>query len=484
MAAAPARPTRSTPAAAIRPHVIQGGMGVAVSSWPLARAVSLAGQLGVVSGTALDVVTARRLQDGDVGGHLRRALAHFPVPAMAARVVERYFRPDARPPGLPYLPVPKLGLRPSARATELSVVASFAEVWLAKEGHTRAVGINLLEKIQMATPSAVLGAMLAGVDVVLMGAGIPAQMPRLLDRLARREPASVDVRVDGATTGYEVGVDPQAFTGAHDEPLHRPMFLAVIAAHVLAVHLARDAATAPDGFVVEGHRAGGHNAPARGRPVLTDDGQPVFGPRDDADLAAVAAVGLPFWVGGGQGAPGQVRRAREAGAVGVQVGSLFALAEESGLDPDLRGRALADLAAGTLEVRTDPRASPTGFPFKVARLAGTQSDPEVHAARERLCDVGHLRVPFERAPGSVGYRCPGEPLAAYVEKGGDVADTEGRTCLCNGLLADVGLAQTRRDGYVEPALVTLGSDLDGARDLALRHPAGWTAADVVDHLLA
>ena len=65
------------------PIVIQGGMGIAVSSWQLAREVSLAGQLGVVSGTALDGVLARVLQDGDPGGHRRRAMAHFPSPAMA-----------------------------------------------------------------------------------------------------------------------------------------------------------------------------------------------------------------------------------------------------------------------------------------------------------------------------------------------------------------------------------------------------------------
>jgi hypothetical protein len=74
------------------PPVIQGGMGVAVSSWPLARAVAAAGQLGVISGTALDAVLARRLQDGDPGGHLRMALAAFPVPEMAEHVLARYFR--------------------------------------------------------------------------------------------------------------------------------------------------------------------------------------------------------------------------------------------------------------------------------------------------------------------------------------------------------------------------------------------------------
>src|SRR5450756_2942402 len=119
--------------AAELPAIIQGGMGVAVSSWALARAVAEAGQLGVVSGTALDAVLARRLQDGDPGGHAREAMAAFPVPALAARVLDRYFLPGGREPGAPYAPVPRLRLRQDRRAQELAVMANFCEVWLAKQ---------------------------------------------------------------------------------------------------------------------------------------------------------------------------------------------------------------------------------------------------------------------------------------------------------------------------------------------------------------
>ena len=118
-----------------RPQVIQGGMGVAVSSWPLASAVARSGQLGVVSGVALDLVVARRLQDGDEGGHLRRALARFPLPEVSQRVLDRYFRPAGRPEGGSYAPVPPLTLPVTRRAAELVVVANFAEVYLAREGH-------------------------------------------------------------------------------------------------------------------------------------------------------------------------------------------------------------------------------------------------------------------------------------------------------------------------------------------------------------
>ena len=465
------------------PVVIQGGMGVAVSSWQLARAVSQAGQLGVVSGTALDVVIARRLQDGDAGGHVRRALEHFPVPAMAQRILSQYFLEGGRAPEQPYHPVPKLSMDTPVAGLELSIVANYAEVWLAKEGHDGLVGINFLEKVQMATPSAAYGSMLAGVDYVLMGAGIPAEIPQLLDRLAVHQSCSLDLHVDGATIEYSVGLDPQALTGGGLAPLRRPMFLAIVSAHVLAAYLAREDATRPDGFVVEGPRAGGHNAPARGRPVLDDDGQPVFGPRDNADLVKVAAVGLPFWLAGGYATAEQVQQARTAGAAGVQVGTLFALCEESGLDPAIRQELLAELSVGELVVRTDPRASPTGFPFKVATLKGTMSQAEEYADRPRLCDLSYLRIPYERAPGDVGYRCPAEPVHMYVRKGGDIADTVGRKCLCNGLTAGIQLGQNRRDGYREVPIVTLGADLEGVAQMLSDLPDGWTAVQAIDRLL-
>ncbi|MHB1490049.1 MAG: beta/alpha barrel domain-containing protein, partial [Cellulomonas sp.] len=183
------------------PAVIQGGMGVGVSSWRLAAEVARSGNLGVVSGTALDLVVARRLQDGDHDGSVRRALDAFPVPAVAGRVLDRYFRPDGRPDGTPYSPVPRLALRQNQAAQELAVVANFVEVWLAKQGHTGPVGINFLEKVQMATPAAAYGAMLAGVDVILMGAGIPRDIPHLLNELAEHRPVRLPIDVTGADAG-------------------------------------------------------------------------------------------------------------------------------------------------------------------------------------------------------------------------------------------------------------------------------------------
>jgi NAD(P)H-dependent flavin oxidoreductase YrpB (nitropropane dioxygenase family) len=474
----------ATRARRLLPPIIQGGMGVAVSSWRLASAVARRGQLGVVSGTALDLVLARRLQDGDADGSVRRAMAAFPVQAIVARVLARYLKPGGRPAGTPYTPVPRLSVRPSRAVQELSVLGSFVEVWLAKEGHDGVVGINFLEKIQMATPAAAYGAMLAGVDVVLVGAGIPRHLPRLLEDLADHRATSLPVDVAGdSASSYSVRIDPADLLRTDLAPLQRPAFLAIVSSEVLAAYLTRDPAICPDGFVIEAPPAGGHNAPPRGRPVHDERGQPVFGPRDQADVAKVAAVGLPFWLAGSHGTPEAVRSARAAGAEGVQVGTLFALSEESGLTTDLRERLLKQLQAGELEVLTDAQASPTGFPFKVAQLEGTLSDRAVRDARPRLCDLGYLRTPFLKDDGRVGYRCPAEPVEMFVRKGGSVEETVGRACLCNALSADVGLGQTRPDGAEEEVLVTLGADLAGAGRLAELHPGGWSANQALDWLL-
>ena len=465
------------------PTIIQGGMGVAVSSWRLANAVARAGQLGVVSGTGLDGVVARVLQDGDPGGHVRRARPHSPAPSPAARVIPANSPPAGRAAPQPYRPHPTLTIAPTRAAIELSLVGNFAEVWLAKEGHDGVVGINFLQKIQTATLSATLGGMLAGVDYVLMGAGIPKEMPRVLTEFAAGRPGRMTIEVDNQTKIHTAVLDPVTFLGEPLPPMKRPEFLAIISLHVLGGYLARDPEIRPDGFVVEGPVAGGHSAPPRGKLILDELGQPIYSPKDDADIAKMVALGLPFWMAGAWSTPERVAEAIKAGAQGVQCGTIFALASESGLTDAIRGQLLEELRAGTLQVKNDALASPTGFPFKVARLDGTLSEQEVYEARNRICDLGYLRQPAETPDGKVVYRCASEPVHMYVKKGGDIAETVGRKCLCNALFANIGMPQRRKDGYVEDPAITLGSDLTGARGLLAEHPAGWTGTEAVTYLL-
>jgi NAD(P)H-dependent flavin oxidoreductase YrpB (nitropropane dioxygenase family) len=358
---------------------------------------------------------------------------------------------------------------------QVAALAGFVEVFLAKEGHTGLVGINFLHKIQLPTPATLYGALLAGVDYVLVGAGIPRDIPGLLDQLCTHQPADTPLHVaDAGDERFTLRFDPRWILPHPAASLPRPRFLAIVASATLAQTLARRGGGV-DGFVVEGPTAGGHNAPPRGPLTLSAEGEPVYGPRDAVDLARMREIGLPFWLAGSYGAAEGLREARAAGAAGVQIGSAFAFCEDSGIDPTLRARVLEKARAGTARVHTDPYASPTGFPLKVVALEGSLSDPAVYEGRERRCDLGYLRETYRGSDGGLAYRCPAEPLADYVRKGGRAEDAAGRKCICNGLLATVGLGQVR-EGRMEPAIVTSGNDLTAR--LAAFGPS-YTAADVL-----
>lgn len=460
------------------PPIIQGGMGVAVSDWKLAYAVSGAGGLGVVSGTALDAVLARRLQNGDVGGHMRRALAAFPYPEVAQELLDKYFLDGGRH-GKPYRPIPKTTLERDRNHEILSVAANFCEVWLAQQAGGK-VGINFLTKLQMATPAAMYGAMLAGVDAVLMGAGIPREIPRLMDDFAAGRPGgvTVDSILAAGIATPTVTFDPTLTFGAAPE-LPRPAFLAIVTGETLAAYLAKQDETRPDGFVVEHWRAGGHNAPPR-RMQDTESG---FGPLDEVNLEKMTSVGLPFWLAGGRATGTTYRDALANGAKGVQIGSLFAMSTDSGLRDDLRAQMLDLARRNQLHVRTDHRASPTGFPFKVVDVVGTIGNRPTYEARPRLCDLSYLRTPKIDEQGKTRYVCASEPEKKYLDKGGDAADLVDRLCLCNGLMAAIGLGQERADGYHEAPLLTLGSSTNEVAEMLKLYPDGWSAADLVRTLL-
>ena len=298
------------PPAAGFPGRFQGGMGVGVSGWRLARAVAATGHLGVVSGVALDAVLARRLQLGDPDGTVaRRRWPSFPAgrrrPTGSCR---RYFVAGGLPADAPFRPIPRLGLRPNPARDELTVAGNFVEVYLAKQGHRGPVGVNYLEKIQLATPAAVYGAMLAGVDYVLMGAGIPTEIPGLLvTALARGEPGELTVAVAGAPAAerHTVRFDPR--------PSGRARTVPAGPAPIPRDRVLRGPRRVP------GPRPGDHTgrlrpgdprrgwtqraaagAAAPGPPM----GEPVYGPRDDIDLAKVGRH-RPAVLGG--------RRARRQG---------------------------------------------------------------------------------------------------------------------------------------------------------------------------
>ncbi len=469
----------------VLPKIIQGGMGVGVSNWRLARAVSRAGHLGVVSGTALDMLLARRLQMGDPGGHMAESAARFPFPAIVERVWNRYFVAGGKSETDRFRSVPMHSLKPPRDLLDLTVLANFIEVDLAKHGHPGVVGINLLEKIQLPNIPSLYGAMLAGVDFVLMGAGIPRAIPGILDQLAAGQKAKLKIDVEGAAISEDhfAEFDPTPYLPAPTGLLARPAFLAIVSSATLAIALAKKSSGRVDGFVIEGPTAGGHNAPPRGTMTLDTNGEPIYGDRDQPDLPKIAALGLPYWMAGSYGERGGIAAAEALGAVGIQVGTAFAFCEESGIDPDLKRTVLAASRARQLRVFTDPVASPTGFPFKVIKGSPEAKIPVCGEGRTRVCDLGYLRHLYRKADGGVGYRCPSEPVADYLRKGGSESETEGRLCVCNGLVATYGAPQLMADGTLEKPLLTGGDDAAMVARFLPQDRESYTAQDVIDRLM-
>jgi nitronate monooxygenase len=514
------------------PKIIQGGMGIRISNWKLAREVARKGELGVISGTVMDTVMIRTLQDGDPDGSIRRALAAFPDQDMAKRALDKYFVEGGKGPDKPYKSLQMWTLNPTQPLLEACVLGNFCEVWLAKHNDDSTpiegaiVGINRLTKVPLPTCASLYGAMLADVDYVIMGAGIPLTVPGVLDCFADgNKDVSFGVSVAGSKEEYSTKFSPKEFWTNSGKPelvnelkLNRPNFVPIVSSVVLAQSMLKRANgkgpnSGIDGFVIELPTAGGHNAPPRGfayDPVakshavdLNERGEPVYGPKDEVNLLKFlkASKGLPFWLAGSYAHAEKFLDVIELGGAGVQVGSMFALAKESGMEQSVKENILRRLADGeTLDVFTDPVASPTGFPFKVLELKDTLSEKDNYENRPRICSLGYLRTPYikDGEEGKIGYRCPAEPVDDWVKKGGSIEATVGRKCLCNALCANIGQPQYRKNQlineetgkkdlpYIEGTLITIGDEVNLAKRFikqdAVTGAWSYSAADVVDYL--
>ena len=219
-------------------RLIQGGMGVYVSNWRLAQAVAKERPgiaVGTVSGTGLDVVYVRLLQLGDPGGHIRRALDAFDNQfevMIGKKICDRYFIEGGKAPTARFKNSPQHIVRPQNGGNispapsqepqsialtldedivELLIATGFAEVWLAKQGHSGRVFINFLKKVELPLVYTMYGAMLAGVDGVIVGAGNPEGLPEVCSKLADHQPVSSDLLVLYRQSGesFHVPFDPR-----------------------------------------------------------------------------------------------------------------------------------------------------------------------------------------------------------------------------------------------------------------------------------
>lgn len=473
--------------------IIQGGMGVGVSHPGLANACSREGMLGVVSGIESEVQMIRRLQNGDADGKIREALSKFPDQKFADWIVSSYFVEGGIDPKdryahkvftSPFVDSNKVMTFSNTDLEKMLVASNFVDITLAKEGHDNPVGLNLLYKVKWPLMPSLYGAMLAGVDAVCIGAGIGKDIPSILDTLSIHGAFEACMRdyvfdIKGNKLDYKIRFDPSIVTGVSGDELMRPVFVGVVGNHLGLKFLPN-----ADAYVLEGPKAGGHNAPARSKD-LNDLGEPVYGEKDEIDFGKLEHLRLknaetkgyeqPFWLAGSYA--GRLAEAKELGAAGVQAGTVFAFCSDSGIEPTYRREMLLSVLNGT-DIITDPNASPSGFPFKCLDDPSTVYHDDNYYDRKRSCDFRYLADFVEMPDGQLKMRCAAEPVKSYVAKGGDADHARGKVCLCNGLLATTGLGSRG-----ELPLVTVGSDVKALHQIVDRFGLDYTAKDVKSYIM-
>ncbi len=444
-------------------------MGPWVSGFKMAREVSLhTGWMGTVSLTGIDRVIAHTLQSGDPGGHFIRALSKFTYPEISKRVIERYYVRNGT--GV-IINIPKYSLYPEIELIDLLICGSFCAVWLAKSGHNNPISVNSLEKMQLPTIYALTGAILAGVDCVTMGAGIPDQIPNVLDSIISGEKVKYKIDVVGRKEKFLLEFDIEEYFGEKLSKLKCPDFLPIISSNLLAdILVKRCSREKISGFVIEGPGAGGHNAPPRGH----KDGEFIYGKKDIIDLEEIKKLDIPFWLAGGYSNRSKLNEAISSGANGVQLASPFALCDESEINDKYKRELRANGYNGKLIVITS-RFSPTHFPFKVAKHDGTLSESDVFEKEKRGCYFGCLVTFFINDEGIIDSRCPAEPIDSFYLKGGKQEDALETRCLCRGLFENVGLGI---GNIKQPALFTLGEELSFLERLMYNSEDNYTVDDV------
>lgn len=476
-------------------RIIQGGMGIAASGWKLAKAFAgIMGCMGVVSGTAIADVFIRRLADGDPSGDLRRALRHFPYQHLVTPILKRFFIEGGKG-DKPYPHIPQFSGVENPLLISVTMLANFCEVWLAKEGHDGIIGINYLEKVQPPHIWSLFGAMLADVDVVLMGAGIPLQIPDILDALSEWKVAQYRLAVEKRSDGrkgstHSIVFDPNSILLETDErvSLKKPLFFPIISLHNLGELMEKKTDGRIDGYVVEAASktagvitmpAGGHNAPPRRSKKFNKNCEPVYDKHDLPDMKRLRALGKPFWLAGYYASREKLKWARKQGACGVQIGTIASYCRESGFPLSLKRKLWRRAWDGKLVVTTS-LGSPTGYPFKVAALERTLSHWSTRAKWKKECTLGYLRVFYERTDGTLGSRCSAEPVTKFVRKGGLSQEAQGKVCLCRSLMATIGLNPD------DAPIITSGDDTSFVCRPKLsgkgrRYPRryNWTARKVV-----
>ncbi len=325
--------------------IIQGGMGVGVSLSPLASAVAQEGGVGIVSSACLDRLVSKRLH----------------------KKVNTYD-------------------------------AAYEEVSRAKAAGGFA-GINIMVALVKDYEDSVRGALDAGADAIISGAGLPLNLP------------SIQAPKDTALI---------------------PIVSSARALELICKKWERYGYR-PDAVVLEGPLAGGH----LGFKIDQIDKESnklenLLPPVKDM---SIKYGDIPLIVAGGIYTHGDIMRFIAMGADGVQMGTRFLATEESSALPEYK-EAVLRCKEEDIIVAHKP-GSPCGLPFRVIRQS-----PMYVSATKRLrppkCDKGYVLL--KDAEGKFT-RCPAKE------------SNEECFCICNGLLSSAGYNRDK-----EEPLFTVGTN--------------------------
>lgn len=329
----------------IRVPIIQGGMGVGVSLHPLASAVALEGGLGIVSSAGLDRVVSKRK-------------------GKKANTYE----------------------------------AAYEEVSLAKSSGGYA-GINIMIALASSYEDSVRGALDAGADAIISGAGLPLNLPAI------------------------------------KHPKDTALIPIVSSARALELICRKweRLRYRPDAVVLEGPLAGGHLGFRADQVELECNTLENLFP-SVKDISKKYGD-FPVIVAGGIYTHDDIVRFLKMGADGVQMGTRFLATYESSAT-DKYKQAVINAGENDIIV-TDKPGSPCGLPMRLIKQS-----PMYVSAQKRLrppkCDKGYVLLKDSQGNYT---RCPAKD------------SNEEYFCICNGLLSSAGY-----NSEEEEPLYTVGAN--------------------------
>ena len=329
----------------IRVPIIQGGMGVGVSLYPLAKAVAREGGLGIVSSACIDRLVSKRND----------------------KKVNTY-------------------------------EAVYEEISLSKTPGGFA-GINIMGALARDFNESVKGALDAGADAIISGAGLPLNLPAI------------------------------------QPPKDTALIPIVSSARALDIICKKweKLGYRPDAVVLEGPLAGGHLGFRIDQVDLESNRlENLLPPVKDM---AIKFGDFPVIVAGGIYTHEDIVRFMNAGADGVQMGTRFLATEESSATAAYK-EAVVQAREQDIVVAHRP-GSPCGLPFRVIKQSPMYAS-SLRQLRKPKCDKGYVLMKDAEGKFTV---CPAKE------------DNKDYFCICNGLLSSAGYNPAE-----EEALYTVGTN--------------------------